>query len=110
MGDIEKLIPPIAQMLGLDPATLLLLVGVIVAVGNLLGRLIPDDATGVLGIVRKISKFVGLYASNRVSSGLSVNQVARQVLPEVEEVNRKVDSVVRTVSIARSGFGKQKKG
>lgn len=76
---VEAMIPNVAAMLGIDPATALLILGVVVSVCNLLGRLIPDEATGWLGLVRKVCKFVGLYASNRVTKDATVNDVAAQV-------------------------------
>lgn len=52
---------------------------VAVAASNVVGRLIPDDKKGALGFVRKLAKVVGLYASNRVASGVSVNRVVRDI-------------------------------
>lgn len=69
----------LAGALGVDPPTFLLILGVVVAVSNLIGRVIPDDATGVLGLVRKVAKVLGLYLSNRVTGGVSVNDTARTV-------------------------------
>jgi hypothetical protein len=76
---MDSIINSIAASLGIDPTTLVLLLGVLVAFCNLAGRVIPDDATGWLGGVRKICKVVGLYVSNRVISGVSVNDTARAV-------------------------------
>ena len=36
----------------------------IVAVAQLIGKAIPDTATGALGVVRKVAKVVGLYVQN----------------------------------------------
>lgn len=49
---------------GLSGEATVLLVGVVVAVANLVGKLIPDTAPGALGLIRKIAKFVGLYVTN----------------------------------------------
>lgn len=35
-----------------------------VMVAQLIGKTIPDSATGVLGFIRKVAKFVGLYVPN----------------------------------------------
>lgn len=35
-----------------------------VAVAQLIGKVIPDSATGVLGAIRKIAKIIGLYVPN----------------------------------------------
>lgn len=40
------------------------IVALVVAVAQLIGKAIPDTATGPLGIVRKLAKVVGLYAPN----------------------------------------------
>lgn len=84
--NIEDFIPPIAQMLGVEPATVLLMLGIVVAVANLLGRVIPDDAGGWLGMVRKASKLLGLFVPNRVTSGISVNDTAKAVVRELGQV------------------------
>lgn len=39
-------------------------VALVVAVAQLIGKAIPDGATGPLGVVRKIAKLVGLYITN----------------------------------------------
>lgn len=86
LSGIEQYIPHLAQWLGVEPATALLFVGIIVMVANLTGRLIPDDKTGVLGAIRKLCKFIGFYASNRISSGLTVNEIAKTTVPIIEQV------------------------
>lgn len=91
LSPIEQAIPPIAQMLGIEPATALLLLGLVVTVANILGRLIPDDAIGFWGGVRKVAKVVGLFVPNRITTALSVNDVAKAV------VTRKVTDVVGAV-------------
>jgi len=40
-------------------------IAVIVLVTGFVGKLIPDTATGVFGIIRKVMKIIGLYISNR---------------------------------------------
>ena len=40
-------------------------VAVGIAVAQLIGKVIPDSATGVLGVVRKLARVVGLYVNNR---------------------------------------------
>lgn len=80
LSGIEHLIPNLAAFFNVDPATILLIVTIFVALCNLAGRIIPDDATGVLGTVRKVCKLIGLYASNRVTKGVSVNSVANVLL------------------------------
>lgn len=36
----------------------------VVAVAQLIGKAIPDSATGVLGAIRKTAKIIGLYVPN----------------------------------------------
>ncbi len=47
-----------------SPEMLAVLLAVIVFFERL-GKLIPDGATGPLGVLRKLSKLAGLYLSNR---------------------------------------------
>ncbi len=68
----------VAAWLGIDPILFPFILAVIVAAANLIGRAIPDDATGFLGVIRKIAKVAGLYLSNRISSGVSVNAVVKE--------------------------------
>ena len=37
---------------------------IIILLSERIGKLIPDSATGPLGLIRKVFKFVGLYVSN----------------------------------------------
>lgn len=76
---MDNVLNLLAGLLGVDPSTFLLLVGLVICVCNLLGRLIPDDAVGYLAVVRKVAKVLGLYLSNRVTTGVSVNDTARAV-------------------------------
>lgn len=102
LSGIEQYIPHLAQWLGIEPATALLFVGIIVMVANLTGRLIPDDATGILGVVRKLCKIIGLYASNRIASGLTVNEVARTTVPIIEQVGDQLDKVESVVNVVKA--------
>src|SRR3546814_2878672 len=91
MNGIEDYIPDLAKLLGVEPSTALLIVGLLIALMNLGGRLIPDDATGWLGFVRKICKLVGLYASNRITSKLTVNKSAETTVPIVNEMVEQIE-------------------
>lgn len=44
-----------------DPSILAL----VVLAAQIIGRAIPDSAGGILGIVRKLAKVVGLYVKNQ---------------------------------------------
>jgi hypothetical protein len=74
---MDYFINQIAAWAGINPMLIPFILAFVVAAANLIGRLIPDDATGFLGVIRKIAKVVGLYLSNRISSGVSVNAVTR---------------------------------
>lgn len=90
----------IALRLGIDPATLVLILGVVVAVCNLLGKLIPDSATGWLGTLRKVCKVLGLYITNRLTPTVSAGDVTRSIaatLPDstIKDASDKLPSAVK---------------
>lgn len=107
---IEDYIPNLAAFLGVEPSTALLLVVTLVALANLGSRLIPDDATGFLGLVRKLCKIIGLYASNRIASGLTVNEVARTTVPIIEQVGDQLDKVESVVGVVKAFPGLPDRG
>jgi len=78
--DISNLAPEIAKLLGVQPSTLVLLIMVIGTIANAAARLIPQDATGPLAVVRKIAAVIGVYVPSRVTSGVSVTDVAQAAL------------------------------
>lgn len=41
------------------------IIALIVLAAQIIGRAIPDSAVGILGIIRKVAKIIGLYASNQ---------------------------------------------
>lgn len=108
--NIEDYIPNLAAWLGVEPSTALLLLAFLVALANLVGRLIPDDATGILGVVRKLCKVIGLYASNRIASGLTVNEVARTTVPIIEQVGDQLDKVESVVQVVKAFPGLPDRG
>lgn len=67
----------IADRLGLDAGEMLAMLVIISLVCRLIGKAIPDTATGALGIVRKVAKAIGLYIGNRIDSGVSTNDVSK---------------------------------
>lgn len=88
----EDLIPPLAQWLGIDPASALFYLGVVIAIARLLSRKIPDDAVGFWGIVRDIASFISIDISNKLTPGITVNDVTKRVigLDTYEEVKDKI--------------------
>lgn len=49
-----------------DLSTMTGIVALTVAVAQLIGKAIPDTATGPLGVIRQIAKVIGLYVPNKV--------------------------------------------
>lgn len=88
----EDLIPPLAQWLGIDPASALFYVGVILAIARVLSRKIPDDKTGFLGLVRDIAALISIDVSNKLTAGITVNDVTKRVigLDTYDEVKEKI--------------------
>ena len=41
------------------------IIALVVLVAQIVGRAIPDSATGVLGVLRKLAKIIGLYVDNQ---------------------------------------------
>lgn len=80
LSGIQDYIPNIAAWLGIQPATALLLLTMLVTASNLAARLIPDTAIGPLGTIRKIAKVIGMFVPNRVAPSISVNDVAKAVI------------------------------
>jgi hypothetical protein len=88
--DIANLIPEIAKQLGIAPSTLAVLIFLAIKGADALARYIPSDATGWLGAVRKICKFIGINVSNRITSGVTATDAARVSLG-LAPVDAKVD-------------------
>jgi len=98
---LEHFIPNVAGWLNLDPATVLLYLVMLCTVCNLIGRLIPDDVEGPWGRVRDICKIIGTYTPNRVSRGISVNDVASSIVSNRPGTARDevVDAAVQSSSL-----------
>jgi hypothetical protein len=78
--DPFTLIPMVADQLGIPPSSLVFYLFVLSGLANVTARLIPDDATGWKATVRKVASIVGVYVSSRVTSGVTVNDVAKAAL------------------------------
>lgn len=89
--DIANLAPDLARLLGIQPSTLVLLIFIVVQLANVGARLIPNDATGFWGGVRKVCALIGLYVSSRVTSGVSVNDVTDAAL-KTPVIERRVEA------------------
>lgn len=86
---MELAINALFDSLGLDVTKTLLVMVTVSLVSGLIGRLIPDDATGLRGLIRDAAKILGLYASNRITHGVTVNQAVEAsigIQPEAAEI------------------------
>lgn len=79
LSGLEQMMPDIAQWFNVDPATVVFWLGVICMACNVAGRLIPDDATGALGVARVVCKFIGAHVQNRVTTGVKTSDVIRDI-------------------------------
>jgi hypothetical protein len=64
MDLVTQLITFIADALHVPTATAALIIAGVVGLAQLIGKLIPDTATGSLGVMRKVAKVIGLYVPN----------------------------------------------
>lgn len=99
---MSDLIDPIADYFGISGASLLATLAVTSLVCNLIGRLIPDDATGWQSVVRNVAKVIGLSVSSRLTKGVSVSDVAKVLLesripPAPAGKGETVEDAARTV-------------
>lgn len=78
------------QTTGIESASWVFFFTLAVMICNFISRKIPDDATGFLGFLNAVTKLIGLYTSNKVSSGVTVNDVAKATVQEVPKVAKSV--------------------
>jgi hypothetical protein len=85
--DISNLAPDIANLLGVQPSTMLLLLFLLTTAANVVSRLIPDTATGGLLLLKQICSIVGAHVSNRIAPGVTQADVAKAALdtPPIDE-------------------------
>lgn len=97
---VEHLIPNIAAVFNIQPATALLIVIAISVACNIGGRLIPDDKVGYMGLLRKVLKILGGVVANRVVGKVTPNDAARVIVDTAEswtkvELPPAIESVVK---------------
>lgn len=92
MDPLTLILTFIAGQTGVSMPVLLGYVGILVAAANMISRWIPDDATGVLNVVRQICKFIGMNVSSRISSGVTLNDAAK-VTMSFPEAQAKIDDI-----------------
>lgn len=68
------------KLWGLHGTSLIVTLLLVSFVCQAVGKIIPEDATGWKGALRKVCKVVGIYVSNRITSGVSTADVARATL------------------------------
>lgn len=79
-------IPLVASHLGVSASTLVFLIFCLNQAAKVGSRIIPNDATGGWAILRNLCSIVGADPSSRITSGVSVQDVATQVItPPVEK-------------------------
>lgn len=97
---MEELIPHFAENLGIEPSTLLSILIVVSVIGNITGRLIPDDKGGAVGVIRDIAKFLGGYVQNRVSTGVKTGDVVKSIVESrVEKSKAQLPATVELTDI-----------
>lgn len=111
-------IATIAHLLGVPAAYVPLILMIIVAVSNIIGKLIPESATGWLGTARKIANIIGLYVSNRITPNITQSDVTKSIaatvpdmtiirsaegLPKAVETGVQAGAVARAIVDAASG-------
>jgi len=82
---VETLIPKAAQLLGIEPSTLVFYLLLVTGVCHVVGKMIPDDATGWKAVVREVCKKIGLVVSNRIKARITQADVVKQIVGEVHD-------------------------
>lgn len=65
---------------GLSGTELAGVLALVSLIARLIGKAIPDTATGVLALVRKLAKVVGLYVSNRIDDREDTDSIAAKTI------------------------------
>jgi len=78
--DIVSIIPEIAARLHVAPSTLVFWLFAINLAARGIARRIPNDATGFWGFVRQSAAILGVEVQSRVTSGVTVADVAKAAL------------------------------
>lgn len=92
MDDQFFLLTLLEKWTGIGAATWVLVFLGLVQVCNFVTRLIPDDETGWLKQVKRVTRIIGLYTSNRVSKGVTVNDIAKSTVDVVPEIAQAAES------------------
>ena len=76
---MEGVFNSIVDAIGMETAALMGVLALAALVFRAIGNAIPDSATGVMGLVRRVAKVLGLYVSNRINKGESTASIAKKV-------------------------------
>lgn len=79
---MEWILDFLARAIGVEPATVVLFMGLLYAATQFVVKIIPDDSTGWRAVVRKIAAVVAVYTPNRVTSGVTISDVARGAIAQ----------------------------
>lgn len=76
---MEQLILLIPNLFGLDPESFFRWLVVLVTLANIISKVIPESATGALGVTRKIASIVGISLANRITPGVTSKDISKAV-------------------------------
>ena len=93
--NISDLVPLVASHFGLAPSTLLLFIAMVHLAAKFGSRIIPNDATGFWAVLRNACAVLGVDPSSRITSGVTVQDVAAQALT-TPPITQKVEAATDT--------------
>ena len=102
---MDSVIADLANLAGVKPYTVILILVILSKVANVGARKIPEDATGWLAVFRKACAIVGAYVPNQITSTYSASDAAKVALalPEkIEEVKATAAVAANTASTLES--------
>lgn len=96
--DISNLAPDLGHLLGINPVTLVLLLGLLNRLAVIGSRKIPDDWTGVWHVLRQICVVIAVDPSSSVTSGVTIKDVAKNALSRPDVAQSVADDLGKPVS------------
>jgi len=93
--DIVSIVPEIAARLHIAPSTLVFWLFVLNISARAIARRIPNDATGFWGFVRQSAAILGVEVQSRLTSGVTVTDVAKAALV-TPPITQKVETATVT--------------
>ena len=94
--DVSMLAPELARLLGINPATLVLLIFVANRAGAIVARSIPNDAVGFWGFVRQLAAIVGTEVPSKLTKGVTVADAAKAAI-QTPPITQKVEQATGAV-------------